>query len=93
MFFVADDGTRRSVNAVGVTILAHDRDLSLPPRLVGDLLHRRKEMREDAPRAEVDLGVDLHARDEALLPAVAAQGAAFNPKELFNVMLCGESGR
>jgi hypothetical protein len=38
---------------------------AFPPRLVRDLLHRREEILEDAPRAEVDLGVDLHAGDEA----------------------------
>jgi hypothetical protein len=38
---------------------------ALPPGLVGDLLHRREEIFEDASRAEVDLGADLHAGDEA----------------------------
>jgi hypothetical protein len=32
---------------------------------VGDLLHRREEILEDRARAEVDLGVDLHAGDKA----------------------------
>ena len=44
--------------------------LPLPPRLVGDLLHRRQEIFEDAARAEVDLGTDLHAGDEVQLSAV-----------------------
>jgi len=34
---------------------------ALPPSLVGNFLHRRQEIFEDAPRAEVDLDVDLHA--------------------------------
>ena len=38
-----------------------NQSLPLPPRLVGDFLDRRQEILEDAPRAEVDLGVDLHA--------------------------------
>ena len=33
----------------------------LPPRLVGGLLHRREELLKDATRADVDLGIDLHA--------------------------------
>ena len=43
---------------------------------MGDLLDRREEIFEDAPRAEVDLGVDLHAGDEAQLPALALEVAA-----------------
>ena len=39
--------------------------LPLPPRLVGDLLHRREEIFEDAASAEMDLSVDLHAGGEA----------------------------
>jgi len=31
---------------------------------VGDFLNGREEVLKDAPRAEVDLGVDLHAGDE-----------------------------
>jgi hypothetical protein len=31
----------------------------------GDLLDRREEIFEDAPRSEVDLGADPHAGDEA----------------------------
>lgn len=50
--------------------------LPLPPRLVGDLLHWREEIFEDAARAEVDLGVDLHAGNEAKLPAMALEAAA-----------------
>ena len=50
--------------------------LPLPPRLVGDLLHRREEILKDAARAEVDLGIDLHAGDEAQLPALAFEVAA-----------------
>jgi len=42
----------------------------------GDLLHRREEILEDGSRAEVDLGVDLHAGDEAQLPALALEVAA-----------------
>ena len=49
--------------------------LSLPPGLVGDLLDRREEILQDAPRAEVDLGVDLHAGDKAQLPALALEVA------------------
>jgi len=37
----------------------------------GDLLDRREEIFEDRARAEVDLGVDLHAGDETKLPALA----------------------
>ena len=40
-----------------------NQSLPLPPRLVGDFLDRRQEILEDAPRAEVDLGVDAHAED------------------------------
>jgi hypothetical protein len=47
-----------------------NQSLSLPPRFMGDLLDRREEILEDAPRAKVDLGVDLHAGDEAKLPAL-----------------------
>jgi len=35
----------------------------LPPGFMGNLLHRREEILEDAARAEVDLGVDRHAGD------------------------------
>jgi len=40
---------------------------------VGDLLHRREELLEDAARAEVDLGVDLQSERE-----VEATALAFN---------------
>jgi len=39
-----------------------NQTLPLPPGLVGDLLHRREEILQDAPRAEVDLGVGLYFR-------------------------------
>ena len=45
-------------------------------RSSGDLLHRGKEVIQHAARAEVDLGVDLHAWDEAQLPALALEVAA-----------------
>ena len=51
-------------------------DLPLPPGLVGDLLDRRQEILQDGPRAEVDLGVNLHAGDEAQLPALALEVVA-----------------
>jgi len=50
--------------------------LALPPGLAGDLLDRRQEILRDGPRAKVDLGVDLHAGDEAQLPALALEVAA-----------------
>jgi hypothetical protein len=40
---------------------------------VRDLLDRREEIFEDTPPAEVDFGVDLHAGDEAQLPALALE--------------------
>jgi hypothetical protein len=43
---------------------------------VGDLLDRREKVLEDAPRAQVNLSVDLHAGDEAKLPALALEVAA-----------------
>jgi hypothetical protein len=43
---------------------------------VRDLLNWRQEILEDAPRAEVDLGVDQHAGDEMKLPALALEVAA-----------------
>jgi hypothetical protein len=43
---------------------------------VGDLLDWRQEILEHAPRAEVDLGVDVHAGDEAQLLALALEVAA-----------------
>jgi len=49
------------------------RALPLPPGLVGDPLHGREEILEHRARAEVDLGVDLHAGDEAQLPALALE--------------------
>jgi len=42
---------------------------------VRDLLDWRQEILQDAPRAEVDLGVDLHTGDEAQLPALALEVA------------------
>jgi len=45
--------------------------LPLPPRLVGDLLHRREEIFEDRARTEVDLGVDQHAGRELQATALA----------------------
>ena len=48
---------------------------ALPPRLVGDILDRREEILDDAARAEVNLGVDLHAGDEAQSPALALEVA------------------
>ena len=57
-------------------LLLHSRALPLPPRFVGDLLNRREEILEDAPRAEVDFGIDLHAWDEPQLPALAFEVAA-----------------
>jgi hypothetical protein len=46
------------------TLLCNKESLPLPPGLVGDLLNWRQEILQDAPRAEMDLGVDLHAGDE-----------------------------
>jgi len=43
---------------------------------VGDLLHWGEEILKDAARAEVDLGVDLHAGDETQLPALDVEIAA-----------------
>jgi len=42
----------------------------------GDLLDRREEILEHRARTEVDFGVNLHAGDEAQLPALALQVAA-----------------
>jgi len=50
--------------------------LLLPPGLVHDLLHGREAIFEDCARAEVDFGFDLHAEDEAKLPALAMEVAA-----------------
>ena len=50
--------------------------LPLPPGLVGDLLHGREKILEHRARAEVDLGVDLHAGDEAEIPALALEALA-----------------
>ena len=44
-----------------------------------DLLDRREEIFQHAPRTKVDLGVDLHAGDEAQLLAVAFEAAAAYP--------------
>ena len=43
---------------------------------MGDLLDRREEILKDRVGAEVDLGVDLHAGDEAQLPALVLEVAA-----------------
>lgn len=45
--------------------MKHFRNYSL-----GDFLHREDQILEDAPRAEVDLGADLHARDEPVAVAL-----------------------
>ena len=45
----------------------------------GDLPHRREKILKDAASTEVDLGVDLHAGDEAQLLAVAFEAAAAYP--------------
>ena len=60
---------------------------------MGKLLDWREEIFENRARAEVDLGVDLHAGDELQLAAVAFKAAASDPKEPFNVMLCSGSGQ
>jgi len=43
---------------------------------MGNLLDRRQEILKDAPRAEVNLGVDLHAGNKAQLSALALEVAA-----------------
>jgi hypothetical protein len=69
------DKVKNRTNCVGVmlpTPCGHRRigDLSaplstpLPPRLVGNLLHRREEILEDRASAEVNLGVDLDFENE-----------------------------
>ncbi len=50
--------------------------LTLPPRLVGELLHRREEILEHAAGTEVKLGVNEHAGDEAQMPTLALEVAA-----------------
>ena len=42
-----------------------NQSLPFPPRFVSDFLHRREEILDHAPRAEMNLRVDLHAGDEA----------------------------
>jgi len=42
----------------------------------GDLLQQREEILEDATRGKVNLGVDLHAGEEAQLSALALEVAA-----------------
>ena len=74
----SSEGVRTESVAYKLQLSSCRNQLPLPPRLVRELLHRREEVLHHAARAEVDLGVDLHAGNETRLASQCLQSNRFS---------------